>query len=167
MRFLLYLFFAAAFLLDGGFGTCSSCRSLPPPTPPSTISWDAAGVSWRSDAVSGSRLPTTAGLTATGGTTTTPAPTIIPTLGLVVPLAVGTYVLSASSEASAQYEMFDGTARHQYYAGAQAGALVGSGTIVVTSLSTNLISGTFEFTVVDGSTGATQAVHNGTFSVNL
>ncbi|GAB3737276.1 hypothetical protein GCM10027594_18110 [Hymenobacter agri] len=131
------------------------------------MSWDAAGISWWSAAVSGRRLPTTAGLTGTGGTTMTPAPTIIPTLGLTVPLAVGTYVLNASSEASAQYEVFDGTIRRQYYAGAQAGALVGSGTIVVTNLSTNQISGTFEFTAIDGSTGATQAVSNGAFAVNL
>jgi Family of unknown function (DUF6252) len=89
-------------------------------------------------------------------------------LGLEIPNAVGIYPFGTTSAAAATYSTNTGNTAAVYYAGATgSGTVTGAGTIVVTALTTNNITGTFTFTGINANTGASKSISSGTFNVGL
>jgi hypothetical protein len=82
------------------------------------------------------------------------------TIGFAFPGAAGTYEIGASTGTNGNLTIGSVTW--------VASAGVGSGTIVVTSLTSERVTGTFEFTMAaSGATPATRVVTNGQFDVEL
>lgn len=74
----------------------------------------------------------------------------------------------AAEAGSATYVTSTGGVSTAYYAGATgSGTGAGAGTVMVTALTASSVQGTFSFTGISGSTGASKSVTNGTFNVGL
>jgi hypothetical protein len=87
---------------------------------------------------------------------------------LAIPKSVGTHTFGPNSPALGIYST-SGANVAVYYAGvtASGGTVTGAGTIVVTSLTSNSLVGTYTFTGIDASSGLSKSVSNGTFNVRL
>ena len=139
---------------------CSSSKK-DDPTP------NPAGMSWTVD---GTAVSTTTLQSQKGSTTISVAGTVSGNntlfLALEIPNAVGTYTFGPTSAAAATYSTNTGNTAAVYYAGATgSGTVTGAGTIVVTALTTNNITGTF--TGINANTGASKSISSGTFNVGL
>ncbi len=153
---------ATGLLVLTTLAACSSSKK-DDPTP------NPAGMSWTVD---GTAVSTTTLQSQKGSTTISVAGTEIGNntlfLALEIPNAVGTYPFGPTSAAAATYSTNTGSTPAAYYAGATgSGTVTGAGTILVTALTTNNITGTFTFTGINANTGASKSISSGTFNVGL
>lgn len=156
---------SAAFVLFASLAACSSKKDPAPEA--TTISWSADGSAETATQHVTVNNPTTYEL---AGFANPEAPSNN-RVSITIPKAVGTYSFGPNSVARGEYIITTPTKATGYYAGVEpsTGAFVGSGTIVVTELTTTRLAGTFTFTAVDEDTGtgATKSITNGKFFVNL
>lgn len=156
MQFTLRSFRLAATVL--AFTSLAACSkkedATPTPTPAATegMSWTVDNNNVNADAataqVSGSEVIVTGAKGSTGG------------IFLQVPKTVGTYTLSSTSAASANYIVTPAQGSSQFYDAT-------SGSIVVSTVTATAITGTFTFTgTLSGST-TTKVLTNGKFNVKF
>lgn len=168
MRALFQGLYLSLFLLDGGL-SCSSCRKEVPVSPYSSLTWQEAGASFNTAEVKvlTQAAAHTVELTGYIGQD---AYRNSRTISLTVPDVIGTYTFSTTSAASATFELATigtTTTITTYYAGPRAGILIGSGTVVVSSISATAISGTFTFTGANTDSGTSTAITDGKFNAYL
>lgn len=150
-----------------GMAACSSKKEdVQPPTSPVGMRWTADGAVLSTTSVQSQKgsVLSVAGTVGSAATSTY--------LALQIPNAVGTYTFGTTpaSAASASYSVSTGAGPTVYYAGplptTSGFNSLGSGTIVVTTLTATNVQGTFVFTG-ESISGASKAVSNGTFNVGL
>jgi hypothetical protein len=162
MRLFLKVLYATAILLDGGIG-CSSCSSDPEPS--SLVYWTTDGVTWTADDVKLEDMPNnTISLVATAHSSSTNSSN---TVTLIFPKTSAHFRFDAASLASATYTTAASSASETYYSGASNGALIGTGSINVTSISPPPVDvrGYFEFTGKETNSTATKTIINGGFVI--
>ena len=159
-----HLGLATGLLALTALAACSSgSTDTPDPTPTVGISWTVDGSAVTTTTLQSQKFTSTISVAGTVPAAANPA-----YLSLEFPNAVGTYTFSPTSQASGSYTA-SGNAPAAYYAGANpgSGTVTGGGTIVVTALSATNVKGTFTFTGINASTGASKSLTNGTFNVGL
>ena len=142
---------------------CSSNIKDDPKPPTTGMSWTVDGAAVSTTNLQSQKSSTTVSVagTITNGSAVT-------YMGLEVPNVVGTHTFGPSSAAAATYSTNTGSTAAVYFAGASGGGTVtGAGTIVVTALTTNTITGSFTFTGINPNTGASKSITSGTFNVGL
>jgi hypothetical protein len=141
---------------------CSSKKDDPAVQPTPGMSWTVDGATVKTTNLQSQKNGATLSVAGTQDLSNTSAGYI----ALEIPTAMGTYTFSPTATASAVYSA--SSPRMVYYAGASSGNTVtGAGTIVVTALSSTNITGTFTFTGIESTTGASKSITNGTFNVGL
>ena len=153
---------ATSLLALTNLAACSSSKK-DDPTPTVGMSWTVDGSAVTTTTLQSQKFASTISVAGTVPAAANPA-----YLSLEFPNAVGTYTFSPTSQASGSYTA-SGNAAAAYYAGANpgSGTVTGAGTIVVTALTANNVTGTFTFTGINANTGAAKSITNGTFNVGL
>ncbi|GAB3737266.1 hypothetical protein GCM10027594_18090 [Hymenobacter agri] len=153
-------------LLLTTLAACSSSKKDDPKPDPAGISWTVDGgmvSTTTTQSQQSNGLISIAGTVANGGASSY--------LSLQIPNAVGTYTFGSSSLASATYSTTSGSNTTVYYAGplplSTGQTVIGSGTIVVTSLTATNVKGTFTFSGNNINSNTSKAITNGTFNVGL
>lgn len=142
---------AATVLAFASLAACSSKKDDATPAPTQGMSWT----------VDGSNVTASSAVGVASGTEVTVAGATGNTGGvfLDVPKTVGTYTISSTSAAGANYVVTPSSGGSQSYDAT-------SGSIVVTSVSANNIVGTFTFTGA-GSGSTSKTLTNGKFNANF
>lgn len=141
---------------------CSSKKDDPAAQPTPGMSWTVDGATVKTTNLQTQKNGTTLSVAGTQDLSSASAAYV----SLEIPTAVGTYTFSPTATASAVYSA--GSPRMVYYAGSNSGnTVIGAGTIVVTALSSTNITGTFTFTGIESTTGASKSITSGTFNVGL